>query len=295
MHEQEKGMASQTSVVTRLFLVGCPRSGTTLLQSLLAAHTDIISFPESRYYSNIIPSRPIFKQLGLALPRARSKFFSFLKMIGHSEMHTYLPRFAVSIRQYSHAFIAVLDTVARQQNQRVWLEKTPRHLNFIDDIEALVPDAKFIHIVRNGEDVIASLFETANQNPEAWPSIPINDLNHCIDRWIQSIQLSQRYVGAPHHILVRYEDLVQDPSHVLKALCAFIGLPFEAQMLKRYTESAVDLILPFETWKQPVRNAIQIDRQRKFDLIFDDTQRRHISSRIAGINLDELMNLTSDT
>jgi hypothetical protein len=201
----------------------------------------------------------------------------------------------VSIRQYSHAFIAVLDTVARQQNQRVWLEKTPRHLNFIDDIEALVPDAKFIHIVRNGEDVIASLFETANQNPEAWPSIPINDLNHCIDRWIQSIQLSQRYVGAPHHILVRYEDLVQDPSHVLKALCAFIGLPFEAQMLKRYTESAVDLILPFETWKQPVRNAIQIDRQRKFDLIFDDTQRRHISSRIAGINLDELMNLTSDT
>jgi hypothetical protein len=66
-------------------------------------------------------------------------------------------------------------------------------------------------------------------------------------------------------------------------------------MLKRYTESAVDLILPFETWKQPVRNAIQIDRQRKFDLIFDDTQRRHISSRIAGINLDELMNLTSDT
>ena len=280
--------------VQRLFLVGCPRSGTTLLQSLLAAHSDIVSFPESHFYTTVVSSRLVWRQLGLASPRARSKFSSFLDMIGHPELHTYLSRFAVSTRQYSRAFIAVLDTVARQQNKQVWLEKTPRHLNYIDHIHALVPSAKFIHLVRNGEDVIASLYEVANQHPEVWRGLPGGDLDRCIDRWIQSIRLSQRYVGTPHHTLVQYEHLVQDPSQVTKALCQFIGVPFEPQMLERYADSATHLILPFETWKQSVNSAIQSDRKRKFDTIFSDAQKRHISSRIAEVHLDDLRSLTPD-
>ena len=280
--------------VQRLFLVGCPRSGTTLLQSLLAAHSDIVSFPESHFYTTVVSSRLVWRQLGLASPRARSKFSSFLDMIGHPELHTYLARFAVSTRQYSRAFIAVLDTVARQQNKQVWLEKTPRHLNYIDHIHALVPSAKFIHLVRNGEDVIASLYEVANQHPEVWRGLPGGNLDRCIDRWIQSIRLSQRYVGTPQHTLVQYEHLVQDPSQVTKALCQFIGVPFEPQMLERYADSATHLILPFETWKQSVNSAIQSDRKRKFDTIFSDAQKRHISSRIAEVHLDDLRSLTPD-
>ncbi len=286
-------MTNQRSPVSRFFLVGCPRSGTTLLQSLLAAHSDILSFPESHYYTTVISSRSILRTLGLASPRARATFCNFLSLIGHPELQALLPRFAVSTRQYSRAFIAALDTIAHQKNQRAWLEKTPRHLNYIDSIHALVPDARFIHLIRNGEDVIASLFEAVNLNPDIWRSLPAGDLEACINRWIQSIQLSRHYLSSPHHTLVRYEQLVQDPGSTLKTLCAFVGLPFEAQMLDCYAENAADLILPFETWKQSVNNTIQNNRQRKFDLVFDDTQRRHISSRIAEIHLDDLMQSTS--
>lgn len=279
---------SQQTPISRLFLVGCPRSGTTLLQSLLAAHSQIVSFPESHFYTRATSSRFPLRQLGLASPRARAYFMEFIELIGHADMRHYLPRFAVSTRQYGRAFIAVLDAVARQQNKHVWLEKTPRHLDHIDDIRTFAPGAKFIHLVRNGEDVIASLYEVVKQHPDRWPSIRAGDVDGCIDRWMQNVRLSQRYVGAPDHVIVRYEHLVEAPDRVTQGLCEFIGVPFEPAMLESYADNAASLVLPFETWKASVTQAIESDSERKFNRLFNETQRHYISERIAQVDLAEL-------
>jgi hypothetical protein len=154
----EKNMAKQEPPILRLFLVGCPRSGTTLLQSLVAAHPQVASFPESHFFTRIISSRPVLRHLGLASLRARPQFTLLLDLLGRPELRTCLPRLAVSPRQYARAFTTVLDTVAREQHKQAWLEKTPRHLEYIDDISALVSNAKFIHLIRNGADVVASLY-----------------------------------------------------------------------------------------------------------------------------------------
>lgn len=272
----------------RLFLVGCPRSGTTLLQSLLAAHSQIVSFPESHFYTRMISSAFPLRQLGLASPRSRARFLSFLELIGHSDLRHYLPPFAVSTRQYSRAFIVVLDAVAHRQDKRVWLEKTPRHLDYVDDIRALVPGAKFIHLIRNGEDVVASLYEVVNQNLDRWRSIPAGELDPCVDRWMKSIRLSQRYVGDPDHAVVRYERLVEAPDEVIKGLCQCIDVPFEAGMLERYSDHAASLVLPFETWKASVNQVIESGGQRKFNRLFTETQRRYISAKIAQVDLDTM-------
>ncbi len=277
----------------RLFLVGCPRSGTTLLQSLLAAHSRVVSFPESHFYNTMTASRFGLRQLGLASPRIRAKFSSFLELIGHPEMRRYLPFFAISRRQYSRAFIAVLDAVARQHNKQAWLEKTPRHLHYVDDISAFVPESQFIHLVRNGEDVVASLYEVVNAYPERWPSIPAGDvagcIDRCVDRWVQSIRLSQRHVGRSNHVVVRYERLVEAPDEVIKGLCEFIGIPFEARMLERYADRAATLVQPFETWKQSVTQAIESGHERKFDRLFNESQKRHISAQVAQVDLADLV------
>ncbi len=288
MKKAEQDMAGRETSISRLFLVGCPRSGTTLLQSLLAAHSQIVSFPESHFYTRIISSRFPLRQLGLASPRSRTRFLRFLDMIGHADMRHYLPLFAVSTRQYSRVFIAVLDAVARQQNKRVWLEKTPRHLDFVDDIRALVPESKFVHLVRNGEDVVASLYEVVNKHPGVWPSIPPGDLEGCIHRWVESIRLSQRYAGVPDHVIVRYEHLMEAPELVLKGLCEFIGVPFESAMLESYADNAASLVLPFETWKGAVTQAIGSNGERKFHRLFNESQRRHISAQIGQVDLAAL-------
>jgi hypothetical protein len=221
----------------------------------------------------------------LASPRTRKKFSGFLQLIGHPEMRGYRPVLALSRRQYSRAFIAVLDAVARQQNKRVWLEKTPRHLHHIDEISALVPASGFIHLIRNGEDVVASLYEVVDQHPERWPSIAPGNVARCVERWVQSIGLSRRYVGQPNHVMVRYEHLLEAPDEVIKSLCQFIGIPYEARMLERYSDHAPPLVLPFETWKQSVHRGIGKGRARKFDQLFNEVQKRHISMQVARVDL----------
>ncbi len=55
----------------RIFIVGCPRSGTTLLQSVLAAHHDVFSLPETAFFCSVRPSRWVFRRLGLVSRLAR--------------------------------------------------------------------------------------------------------------------------------------------------------------------------------------------------------------------------------
>jgi len=269
----------------RLFLVGCPRSGTTLLQSLLAAHSQLLSFPETHFFTKVLSPRPLLRNLGLASPHARTRFYRILEDIGHPHMHTHLPRFTVSRRQYSRAFVALLDAVTQSQNKQGWLEKTPRHLHHVDEIRARVPGAKFIHLIRNGEDVIASLYEVVKAHPERWVSMPAGDLDSCIARWIESIERSQHYLAAPDHAIVRYEQLIEAPRDVLGHLCRFIGVSFEERMLEDARHHAATLVLPHETWKQGVSQAIEPPRQRKFDRIFSEVERQHIMARIAQVNL----------
>ena len=54
------------------------------------------------------------------------------------------------------------------QGKTIWLEKSPDHLRYIDQIEKLVDEAKFIHILRNGFDNIASIYDLAGKYPETW-------------------------------------------------------------------------------------------------------------------------------
>jgi hypothetical protein len=271
----------------RLFLVGCPRSGTTLLQSLLAAHSQILSFPETHFFSRVLSPRPLLRKLGLASPHARTRFRRVLETIGHPDTPTNLPRFTISRHYYCRAFVAVLDALTRSQNKQAWLEKTPRHLHHVDEIGARVPGAKFIHLVRKGEDVIASLYEVVNAYPEIWTTMRAGDLNSCIARWIESIERSKPYLAAPDHAMVRYEQLIEAPHDVLSRLCQFIGVSFEERMLEDARHHAAALVLPHETWKQGVSQAIDIVSQRKFDRIFSDAERRHITARIAQVNLAE--------
>ena len=68
----------QTAPKQRIFLVGCPRSGTTLLQSLLAAHPDITSFPESHFFRHLIDNRRwLHRTFGIASKRARTRKIKF--------------------------------------------------------------------------------------------------------------------------------------------------------------------------------------------------------------------------
>ena len=98
----------------RIFVVGCPRSGTTLLQSLIAVHPDVASFPESKFFVRLVYPQSYRTKLGLtkigiAAHSARHNLEEFVADIGveKAELAKFLSPNAIFMKQYARAFTKV--------------------------------------------------------------------------------------------------------------------------------------------------------------------------------------------
>jgi peptidoglycan/xylan/chitin deacetylase (PgdA/CDA1 family) len=257
----------------RIFLVGAPRSGTTILQSLLAAHPEIISFPESKFFHYLL------------YEKFSEKLLSRLESFFRNEINRpeFLNNFDNTQTTESKAawFVSALDSLAKEQNKGIWLEKTPEHIYFIEDIQRLVPDAKFIHILRNGMDTIASMYEATRSFNDLWGGVW--DLEHCIDRWKYAILTSHKYVNHPHHILVKYEELVDNKNLILENICDFLEIEYDSAMLINYKAKAANLSLNLP-WHKGIERDIQSTKVHKYHEIFKQNEIQNILNHINWVN-----------
>jgi peptidoglycan/xylan/chitin deacetylase (PgdA/CDA1 family) len=263
----------------RIFLVGCPRSGTTILQSLLAAHPEVISFPESKFFQYLFYDK--FKCPG-KLPSRMEAFFrdeikrpEFLQGFDDSQ----------TVEAKTRWFVGVLDGLAAEQNKSIWLEKTPEHLYFIQDIERLLPEAKFIHILRNSMDTIASLHDATRNPNELW-GYGWN-FENCCKRWKETILISHKYANKSHHILVKYEDLLDNKVQFLGGLCDFMGIPYDGEMLVNYKEKAANLSLG-APWHQGIERDIKRNNVHKYHKILTLKEIRYVLDKVKCVN-DEVV------
>ncbi|WP_103665808.1 sulfotransferase family protein [Gracilimonas amylolytica] len=264
----------------KIFIVGCPRSGTTLLQSFLASHSDVVSFPETHLYSKTISINPLVQ----ALSWYRTKHLNMVERI-LTELEVPINK---EIKEFGHTFSTAtwvqflnlqLDHIGeyfRSKNETYLLEKTPRHLHFIDLIQSAEPDAQFIHIIRKGEDVVASMVEATKSNPNEWSG------NRSVDTsifwWNRSIRLSEKFIGRPNNYHIRYEDLTEKPEKILRYLFKKMGIPFEEQILTEYHRTADSLIGDDEVWKNKNTES-NLSTSNKFEALPDKT-REHIQNKL---------------
>jgi hypothetical protein len=275
-----------TQIRNRIFVVGCPRSGTTLLQSLIAAHPEIASFPESKFFNALISPGSRRSRLGIPAIRAREKFNDFLNEMNRAEMQNLLPKTALFVPQYAQAFIKALDFLAQEQKKTGWIEKTPSHIQRINCIEKLVAAAKFIHIIRNGEDVIASLYEVTHKYPDIWNGA--RSIDQCLQRWNNDVQISLCHQNRSNHFVVRYEELTEDPKSVLLEVCKFCNVQFHESMLVTYADSAKQVIRKREQWKSSVSQNIQNTKREKFLKVFNEEEQQYILDQLEKVSLSRL-------
>ena len=244
---------------TRIFVVGTPRSGTTLVQSLLASHSRATSFTESHFFSRHFAVLPVVGTTVLTRdPRPRVREFLAENEIAASEDLDRL--FSVRIlpsmvraRPIARAFLDLLDVTARERGASAWLEKTPRHLlyvSFLEKLNEVGQACHFVHVVREGLATVASLHKAS----QSW-EVPY-DVATCIRRWNRDLSLSLRRVSSPNDHFVFYEDLTSDPEATLMRLLSSLGLPWEAAILEEYAHTSRSLITPEEAWKQDVSRTI---------------------------------------
>lgn len=245
-------------IACRAFVVGCPRSGTTLLQSLLAAHPGVTSFPESHFLRRLEPDKALYRRLGLASRRAVPRLEAYVSELREhgSDARAALGDWQApgwplkwSARVVFRAFVRSLDRVALVRGAGVWIEKTPNHLRYVHLIERYLPRARVIHIVRDGLETVASLYRVTHAHPESWDGAW--GLERCVDRWNESISRTAAQAGKPNHCLVRYEKLVERPAEVLAPVCALLGIEFRDEMLGGSSRegAAGQVVNAWETWK----------------------------------------------
>ena len=264
-------------MTARCFIVACPRSGTTILQSLLAAHPAIVSFPETNFFPRLFPRPPEVCPEGMASLRAHKLLHRLLAATGHEDLADRVPGVHEPIGAYVSAFVDLLDTLTLREGGSVWVEKTPQHLRFVDLIETTVPEARFVHIVRDGRDVVASLYAVSHEHPESWGGQL--DLSTCVRRWLKAMRRTRRHLAKPNHVCVRYHELLRDPEAELSRLCHFLGVPYDTEMGSRAPETAPRLIWPNETWKHGTLGGLG-EQPAKFRHILGPEQQAYVLEQL---------------
>ena len=214
-------MSAQESDVGELtgenlvFIIGCPRSGTTWLQRLLATHPQVKTGQESRVFEYIDAQSRLWRQDLASVAIGRGGVGLACYFTGQE--------FLAVQKQYLRLLLApMLDELKPGQ---VFLEKTPSHALFVPEIIKFLPQAKFIHVVRDPRDVAASLLAASRSWGRKWAP---RKAGKAVRRWWQHVSAAQAAaLPETQYQEIRYEILHREPATVLRSLSQFLKLSWE--------------------------------------------------------------------
>ena len=125
---------------------------------------------------------------------------------------------------FADAFQKILAAEAERSKLPIIVEKTPRHLEFLDQITTWFADAKIVIIVRDGRDAVESLCKV-----EWGHSNPVRHAGQWRENVRTALASKRKWPDRVH--LIRYEDLLVDPRVELDSICDFIGVKFDPEMI----------------------------------------------------------------
>jgi LPS sulfotransferase NodH len=203
------------------FVVGANRSGTTLLRLMLDAHPQLAIPPETFFVPNLIelyaegePSR----EEAIALIESRPEFADF--GLERDDLAAAAEERPNTARGVITAFYSLY---AMNQGKPRFGDKTPGYSGSMRAIEGVLPEARFVHIVRDGRDVALSVMSR---------SLKERTVPELAKRWKRRIKRTQQQgAKVEHYLEIRYEDLIADTEAELRKVCDFLELEWDEAML----------------------------------------------------------------
>ena len=198
-----------------LFILGCVRSGTTLTRDLLRRQPAVICPEETHYFRYGDPIRTgAFNQRLLKAGTLRKH--REMDGIPEQEFHKMLTR----SRSRAELLCRHVDYMARSRglDSYRWFDKTPQNVYGLPMIMGEFPKARFLHIVRNPLNVVASL--------KLGKQMHVSDIYGAINYWIEAVTIIRQMTPALKGALleIRYEDIVDDPVASMEKVLAFSKL-----------------------------------------------------------------------
>ncbi len=215
------------------FIIGAQRSGTTLLRLLLNSHSDVAIPTESSQFMPFLNKKLLDgKPLSLSRKKIITQYLlnnsQFAKWGLEKAVLDSTLKKDMTLRQ----LISFLYTsYALNHGKTICGDKSPTFIRKMSILAEAYPDAKFIHVVRDGRDTLLSLRQLHA------PAI-LNASLFAFE-WKIKIFLIQKYIAhlKGRVIEIRYEDLLRNPHDELKKICGFLGISFQEQMLEFWKRS----------------------------------------------------------
>jgi hypothetical protein len=221
-----------------VFIVGCPRSGTTLLRRMVDAHPEIaIPRGETHWIAKWFEKRRGITSEGFITPellRGLLAYEKFARMgIGREDLEALVHRDGPL--PYSSFVSGIFDLYGKAQGKRLVGDKTPDYVRSVPTLHALWPKARFVHLIRDGRDVCLSMMGWSRVDRSAgrfatWTVDPVSTLALY---WKWNVGLGREAgssLGPELYHEVRYEALVADPAEECAKLCDFLGVPYDDAM-----------------------------------------------------------------
>lgn len=244
-----------------IFIIGVGRSGTSLLQSMLHAHSQVTFLPETHFFRNYIAYPGIRQQMEAML------WSDLQKKLEKDED---LKRAGVSVNALVEAshhdnpdmvklYDRLLSTYLDREGGRIVGDKDPRNIDHLQAIHRIYPAAKVLHIIRDPRDVLLSRMKAAwSAHRPYWMHLFIYSAQFGKGR-----RLGQSLFG-PAYLEVQYEQLIQQPEQVLTQICKHIGVDFEPGMLT-FGNAAKKLVDDSEMqWKKEVLGPLMSKNMAKW-------------------------------
>ncbi|HEX5915830.1 MAG TPA: sulfotransferase, partial [Rubrobacter sp.] len=217
-----------------VFIVGCARSGTTLMHRIVDAHPQIAISPEMHWITRQFKGRNALVTPELVTELTGHKRFAqfeipreeFEGLLGSAEAIPY-PTF---LRR-------LFDLYGKINNKPLVGNKTSGYVRRIPTFHALWPEAKFVHIIRDGRDVCLSVLNWKKAERTAgryasWEEDPVTTTALWWERKVRKAREDGAALGPALYHETLYEDLVEDPERECKRLCEFLGVPYDDAMIR---------------------------------------------------------------
>src|SRR5919112_2259982 len=231
-----------------LFIVGCARSGTTLVRRIVDARPEIAITTEMHWISHYFDyfknqNRLVTPEVVSGLTRHK-RFAQF--GIPREEFEGLLgPGEAIP---YPTFLGRLFGLYGRINDKPLVGNKTSGYVRRIPTFHALWPEARFVHIIRDGRDVCLSVLNWKKAERTAgryasWEEDPVSTTALWWERKVRKAREDGATLGPDLYHEMLYEDLVDDPEQECKRLCEFLGVPYDEAMI-RFAEGKTRTDLP---------------------------------------------------
>lgn len=233
-----------------IFIVGMPRSGTTLMRSILSVHPNLAVSRETHFFPKWWKR---YRDVDLT---NLDNFEAFWQEFSQSDR---FPKIVVDPPLVKEKILAtnninlktifntMMEVLAAKMEKPRWVEKTPDHYKYLDKILDWYPQAKVIWMLRDPRAVMASTLKR-------WSKTPVDVRTQ---QWSNSIILFQQKWSEDSRVkLIKYEDLVKDAESHMKELCDFIGEEFYLDMIQERTQNVQQVFLPDDETNQKGRERL---------------------------------------